>query len=129
VATCTVEQYLPFFLITRGIAEYRAARYDAAVASLTAGRDRLVQWRVDESFHSVVATADYFLAMAHRRAGRDAEARDAFRRAEQRVRSNVPAAGAGYLRGAVENWLICQTARREAEALLGADARTGVSGD
>jgi tetratricopeptide (TPR) repeat protein len=125
VETCTVEQYLPFFLITRGMAEYRAARYDVAVASLTAGRDRLVQWRVDESFHSVVATADYFLAMAHHRAGRDPEARDAFRRAEERVRSNVPAAGAAYLRGAVENWLICQTARREAEALLSA----GPTGD
>jgi serine/threonine protein kinase/tetratricopeptide (TPR) repeat protein len=67
--TCTVEQYRPFFRMTNGIAEYRAARYDAAVESLTEGRDTLVRWRTDESFHSVVATADYFLAMAHHRGG------------------------------------------------------------
>ena len=57
--------------------------------------------------------------MAHHRSGNAAEAKAALAEAETRVQQFVPRPGAGDLaEGGIENWLICQAALREAQAML-----------
>jgi tetratricopeptide (TPR) repeat protein len=112
-------QFRPWFRMTKGIAEYRAGRFAEAIEYLTAGREGMDPHRDAENFETGTATADLFLAMAHYRLGHADDARAALRRAAGRIDSNVPSAGRDYIGGALENWLICQTIRREAEEIIG----------
>ena len=76
-------------------------------------------FRFRDHVHTVTAAVDGYLAICHYRLGHQAEARAALRRATDRMETNVPSKLGGYLRGTVENWLICHIARREAEQMLG----------
>jgi eukaryotic-like serine/threonine-protein kinase len=93
-----------FFLNTRGVALYRNGRYAEAVTalegSLSAGKGQLVAFDL------------YFLAMAHARLGRPAEAQDCFDRAEAWVAAqrNLPAQHAAELKAfATETAVVLQS--------------------
>jgi tetratricopeptide (TPR) repeat protein len=107
-----------WYPLAKGMAEYRAgeadpAHYERAIDWLTRAKRRN---RVD----AFVATADFYLAMAHHRLGHTDEARAALAAAVKRADAKLPRAGGDDLLvgGPVENWLICNVARREAERLL-----------
>jgi serine/threonine protein kinase len=100
--------------ITRGMLEYRSGNYDRALYWLQRGRDGNIHT-------SGMALADYYAAMACYRLGRVEQAQKVLRMA---VRLTPPDTFALTDRdpleagSAVHCWLICQIARREAEALI-----------
>jgi tetratricopeptide (TPR) repeat protein len=105
---------LPSFELSRGVAEYRAGHFDSALVWLDKAHDSL-----SDELASSLAIADFFTTMSQERLGRSAEAHAAFQRASALVESRVPQAGVDDLRpGGLENWLICQCARHEAQHLL-----------
>jgi hypothetical protein len=95
--------------------EYRAGRFDIAA-------DCLLKSAETETMKEARATPQLYLAMAYYRMGRTEEARvtlaDAVRRVDGQVaRVGDPDLGT-YVHEWMENWLICQIARREAESLI-----------
>ena len=57
--------------------------------------------------------------MSYQRLGRRDEAKASLASAEQRIERLTPKPGAGDLaEGGIENWLICQSALREARAAI-----------
>jgi Flp pilus assembly protein TadD len=100
-----------WFLIARGMADYRAGRFAGAIdwlrKSLTPGADSEEPVR-DGLAHAV-------LAMAHHRLGQAEEARKALDRARD-LEERLPASGGNL----TYNWLRVHVVRREADALLGA---------
>jgi tetratricopeptide (TPR) repeat protein len=100
-----------WFRLLKGVAEYRDDSPERAISWLTSSLSPELPHRT--------ATAYLYLAMAHHRTGNAAEAKEALAKAEDRVTRLVPKPGAGDLaEGGIENWLICQTALREARAML-----------
>ena len=110
---------VPVHLIIKGMAQYRAGRYEDAVASLVSGQSGIHRSLMGEDTHALKANAELFLAMAHHRLGHTADARRALRSAIERIEADVPAPGSGYIRAGIEGWLLCQTVRREAEERVG----------
>jgi WD40 repeat protein/serine/threonine protein kinase len=99
------------FLQTKGLAEYRAGRYEQAVDWL-----RKSQQRCTTPCGKSVTT--FFLAMAYHRLRRADEARAALAQAQKFVEQEI-----GYLDTAVgEVRLICEIVRREAEVLINGKA-------
>lgn len=112
-------RYYPYFVLTRGLAEYRAGRLAAAAESL-----KHLSPRVGGSpFAHFDATTFAVLALVDHRLGRDAEARAAAANARAILADKMPDPGKGQHFGDdwIE-WLHCQHVCREAEALL---ARAG----
>lgn len=105
---------LPSLELSRGMAGYRAGRFDSALVWLDKARADL-----PDELASSMAMADFLTAMSQERLGRSAEAHAAFQRASARVESRVPTAGVDNLKPeGLENWLMCQCTRREAQHLL-----------
>jgi serine/threonine-protein kinase len=110
-------QYLPFFEMARGMAEYRCGRDENALEWLDKARASLTAVNAAPTFY---ATCDYFRSMALLRLGRSDESRQALAEADREV------AGLGFTPGqddfgftGPENLLICSVARREAKAVAG----------
>jgi eukaryotic-like serine/threonine-protein kinase len=106
---------LRWFQMAKGMAEYRAGHFEAAIDWLTRSRqahDNL----------AALATIETFLAMANYRLGHESDARTQLGLATHRVETQLPKAGVDALpaTGEMENWLIAHVALREAEALIGA---------
>lgn len=109
--------------ITRGIYEYRLGRYPQAISWLAMGREGIpkIMGR---------ALADYFLAMAHQRTGRTADAQRLLDAAEKMTPHDATSAytfealDAG---SAVGSWAVCQIVRREAEDLIRGKAATAAT--
>lgn len=101
--------FVQWFQLTKGMAEYRAGRYEQAVEWLLKPRGVLTP--------AGVATADLYLAMAYRRAGRAAEAAAALERATRAMDKSAPPAGGDRGIEAL-NWVVAELTRREAEQLL-----------
>jgi tetratricopeptide (TPR) repeat protein/tRNA A-37 threonylcarbamoyl transferase component Bud32 len=101
-----------WFRLLKGLAEYRRGHYEAAVGCLEGNGRAFGTYAPDR------ATSDFLLAMAHHRLGHAERARGLFNDARQYVRRELPEAGAQDLSTGVENWLVCQVIRREAEQLL-----------
>jgi serine/threonine protein kinase/tetratricopeptide (TPR) repeat protein len=107
-------QYIGWFRIAKGMHEYRSGRFDSALGWLQRGRDGV--------FHrSGRALADYFAAMSLYRQRQVEKARLVLGNAIQltpddtyRLADRDPL-DAG---SAVHCWVVCQIARREAEALI-----------
>jgi WD40 repeat protein/serine/threonine protein kinase/lipoprotein NlpI len=102
------------FLQTKGLAEYRAGRYEQAVDWLRKSQPRL---------HDLVcgkSVTSFFLALAYHRLGRADEARaalaDAHKFVEQDFGRTLDKTTTGEVR------LICEIARREAEVLINGKA-------
>jgi hypothetical protein len=106
------EHLYGWFEMTKGMVVCRAGRPDEAIKLLNAGRQR-----VDAAGK---AQADYFGVIAHHRAGRAAEAREAFVRGnrilEESARESLEGEVATH---GIENWLMCQILRREAATIIG----------
>jgi WD40 repeat protein/tRNA A-37 threonylcarbamoyl transferase component Bud32 len=101
--------YDSWFTIGKGLAEYRADDFKAALKSLEKRSEKLL-------VISAEATMDFYLAMTLQKLGRAKDAQDAMQRAEQEFENVAPLADAPSIR--FEDWLICQIARREAAAAL-----------
>ena len=107
-------QHVSWFSVSRGMAEYRARNFEAALTWLEQARAQL-----RDDFPVGRAIAELFSAMSLQKLGRAAEARAAFDRADALIESRLPHSGLDDLNpGGLENWLICQCARREARRLL-----------
>jgi WD40 repeat protein/tetratricopeptide (TPR) repeat protein len=98
----------PWLALAKGISEYRAGRYESAI-----------QWLTKQSPASQGGDveAKLFLAMSQQRAGHAIEADDTLQQAERIMRS-MPQPGRADLGEPVQDWLICQAVRREAEAVV-----------
>ena len=109
------ERNITWFRLLKGMSEYRTGKpgnLDAAVNWLTGALAPDLPHRT--------ATAELYLAMTYHKLGRPDEAKKRLARAEDRVARLTPRPGVGDLaEGGIENWLICQTARREARAMIG----------
>jgi len=105
--------YLPWFIMCKGMAEYRAGNYDAAVRLLAIAHRR-------ESWVPIgVTTCGVYLAMAQHRQGDTAAARQTLQQAKTVVDECVQKLGVDVLApGGVTNTLVCLIAWREAEAMI-----------
>jgi len=124
-----MHQYYWYFLVVRGLAEFRAGRHaeatswiDKALVSFNRGGERPAHWAVHE------ATALTILALTQNGASRSSEARETLASAEQLARKHFPdpAAGRPFEPSNWHDWLICRLLMREAEQALGA-SNTGQS--
>jgi len=105
------ERNASWFRLLKGMAEYRANNPERATSWLTASLTPDLPHRT--------ATAELYLAMADQKLGKNDEAQKLLAGAEQRVARLTPRSGVGDLaEGGIENWLICQTALREARATV-----------
>jgi tetratricopeptide (TPR) repeat protein len=103
--------YYQWHLLSKGIGEFRSGRFEPAIEwlgkvhPLNAARD---------------STVDFFLAMAHHRLGHAEEARDALSKGVKLIDHWLPTypTVSGEETSGIENWLICQIMRREAEGLI-----------
>ena len=108
-------QNFAFVKLAEGMADYRAGRYDAALAALreSAPAFALPDWATGRT------TADLFVAMCQHRLGRHDEARATLAAPLKFFESEAGRPGIDDLiTGEPDNWLICHTARREADALI-----------
>jgi tetratricopeptide (TPR) repeat protein len=106
------ERNAAWFRLLKGMAEFRAGSPDRAINWLTGALAPDLPHRT--------ATAELYLAMAHHQLGHTDEAKALLASAEDRIARLTPKPGVGDLaEGGVENWLICQTALREARAAVG----------
>jgi tetratricopeptide (TPR) repeat protein len=105
----------PWLLLVRGMDHYRRGDYADAVRLLTASRDAFQGPRF--RWHAGV---DFYLAMAYQKLGDAARAREALATGVAGSERYLFQAGEGDLGyGGTSNWLICQIARKEAEAVVG----------
>jgi tetratricopeptide (TPR) repeat protein len=99
-----------WFLLARGMADYRDGRFASAITWLDKSLSADSDWRP----LSLDATAHLFLAMAHQQLGRPAEARQALDKATKMMAQKLPDdPGMDW-----DDWLRFQIVRREAEALV-----------
>jgi tetratricopeptide (TPR) repeat protein len=106
------ERNAAWFRLLKGMAEFRAGNADRAINWLTGALTPDLPHRT--------ATAELYLAMAHQKLGHADEAKALLAKAEDRIARLTPKPGVGDLaEGGIENWLICQTALREARAVVG----------
>jgi WD40 repeat protein len=104
-------QYARWFLLVKGMGEYRRGDFREAAETLGGPRDRL-------PVAAAEAAVEFYLAMALHRLGRSDDARAAMGRATELVEREVPPVGGPGL-GGLDTWLTCYIARREAEDLIG----------
>ena len=102
----------PWFRQTKGLFLYRCGDYNGALEWLAKSE---AGFKADQ-WHAL----EFYSAMAHQRLGNRDEARRALARGLERTEKLLFREGEGDLglRG-LENWLICQIARQEAERLIG----------
>jgi tetratricopeptide (TPR) repeat protein/ribosomal protein S27E len=106
--------YLPWYQVTKGMADYREAKYPAAIQWLR----KSAEAKSTNCYRESLALC--FLAMAHHRLGQPDEARQAFQRAEEIMETQFPKIGSRDLLGEWHDRLISEIARREAELLINA---------
>jgi WD40 repeat protein/serine/threonine protein kinase/tetratricopeptide (TPR) repeat protein len=105
-----------WFLQTKGMAEYRAGRYEQAVDWLRKSQPRLPNLPAGKSVTS------FFLALAYHRLGRADEARATLAQALQLVEQEFGTVDNTSVSGYWPTWFVCQIVRREAEALINGKA-------
>ncbi len=106
-----------WFLLAKGIAEYRTGQFEQAVRRLEECRD------LAPKTQTYCLAADHlFLAMANHQLGKGARARRDYE-AANRIMARFPKAGGLTEIGGWNDWIIAHLARKEAEALLKAGPR------
>lgn len=100
----------PWFRLSMGIGHLRAGRLDTAIKWIAEAQTAL-------DAGPGQAIADLYLAIAHQRSGRTAEARTHLSQGVDTIENQLLTPNEGELSD-LENWLICQIARREAEGLI-----------
>ena len=105
-----------WFLMSKGMAEYRAGRFAQAV-------DWLRKGEAGQREPVPRAEARLFLAMAYQKLGRGDEARRTLDEAVQIMDTQLPKEADGNIGEILLDWVFCQVVRREAEAVIaGKDA-------
>jgi tetratricopeptide (TPR) repeat protein len=108
-------QRLPWALLARGLADYRAGRYQASIDVL-----RRCQARLADVFASTRIRADFVIALCLHHLGRDDEAAATYRQAVAQFDEQLGVPRVDDLdAGSLDNWLSCHVTRREAEAVFG----------
>lgn len=106
-----------WFNLCYGMALYRLGDFEASTQPLRAA--------LTPAEESRQAMATFFLAMADQRLGHVASAREKLAEANREADQNLPEVmGGDFADVGVENWLMCQVARREAEALIAGRSAT-----
>ena len=109
-------QFLPWYQMSKGIADYRMGNYVAALNELAVAEPKLGSRQGE-------VTSKLFQAMSLQKTGMMAEARAAFDAASQSLQRGDQVPGVddlGY--DGIENWLICHVTLREAQQTLGISA-------
>ena len=106
-------RWMVHFQITKGLAEYRSGRYEGALGWLRRSADAT---RGTPLGHAFVEAA-LGMGMAQCRLGQLEEARRYLAEAET-VLDRLPRPGEKGFDAEFADWIICQTLRREAEALI-----------
>jgi hypothetical protein len=100
-----------WFNLCKGIARYRCGKYDE---SIDAAQKALIPDRITRA-----GSAQLVEAMAQWRKGMHAEAQSTLREATERLDRGLARPGVDDLaRDGLEDWLICQVIRRQAEKLI-----------
>ena len=108
----------PWFQQSRGLAELRAGRPRQAVDWIRKGLKQ------PEGAPPVYeATGRLLLSLAYHQLKEDEKARAALGSATQIIDHQLPKADSGDLGDGWLNWVFCQAVRREAEALVGNEAK------
>lgn len=102
-----------WFLLAKGIAEYRGGNSEAAVTWL----EKTKQGQ-SNNVHSL-ALAELFLALSHHRLGNGDTARRSLADAAKIIDQQLPQPDSGNIGDGWHDWLMCHIVRREAESLLG----------
>jgi serine/threonine protein kinase len=115
------DQYLPYYQLALGLAEYRNGQYAAAENTLT------IAEQTAGSRHDILGTARFFRAMSLVRQDRPADARSLFSDAESLMRPLPQDESHPLVDGKPVNQdvLICWLAYKEAKALIEGDAKAG----
>jgi serine/threonine protein kinase/tetratricopeptide (TPR) repeat protein len=100
---------LNWFQVAKGMVEFRAERFEPALAALD---------HVRSLSQSAAATGEFITAMIYQRQGRAQEAREMLDRAENRAKKLPRRPGEDNLADDAENYIIMEIIRREAEAAL-----------
>jgi tetratricopeptide (TPR) repeat protein len=108
--------YYGFFLLVKGIAEYRAGHWERAIQSLDES-----QKYPDTSARQYKMLVGLFVAMAHHQRGRADEARQAFRQATDLLDADIRRWKAEDGNMGNHDWFMAMIVRKEAEALLQGD--------
>jgi tetratricopeptide (TPR) repeat protein len=111
------ENLMPWFSLTKALAEYRAGQFEPCLKFL----------HQTETINGppARATADLLRAMAHHRMGHPDQARSFLVQARERMDSKLAKPGVDRIE-ASENWLICHVLRREADQLIDHESSGGV---
>jgi len=107
----TSPELAAWYSLCQGMALYRAGQYQQAIDVLDNAKtpDRITR----------ATTAQFFQAMAQWRQGHQTDARSLLKEADDRIEKDLPKAGVDDLgRFGVEDWLITQSARRQAQSLI-----------
>jgi tetratricopeptide (TPR) repeat protein len=113
VAKASTPDLLTWFRMAKSLSLYRCGDYRGCAQLV-----ELCKREQDRDNAPRTATCDLLLAMSNQRLGESASAEAVLDRAEQRIERDLPKPGRGDLSSGLENWLVCQTLRREAEALI-----------
>jgi tetratricopeptide (TPR) repeat protein len=106
-----------WFLLAKGIAEYRSGNSEDAVTWL----DKAKQGP-SNNVHSL-ALADLFLALSHHRLGNADTARRSLDDASKIIDQQLPLPGSTNIGDAWHDWLMCHIVRREADGLMGRNSK------
>ena len=110
------QQWYEFFLLSKGMYEYRAGRFDAAVTSCRASRQRTnaESWYAE----ALAATAGAIEAMALGRSGDAAGARGSLAEAKKLIDGRLLVLSDDAFDDSWINWLVAQSFYAEAKSLL-----------
>jgi serine/threonine protein kinase/tetratricopeptide (TPR) repeat protein len=105
---------LNWFQVAKGMVEFRAERFEPALAALE---------HVRSLSAPAEATGEFITAMIYQRQGRAQDAKEMLDRAENRAKKLPRRPGEDDLADDAENYLIMEVIRREAEGALMADRK------
>jgi tetratricopeptide (TPR) repeat protein len=112
------ESGYPWFLLSRGIAEYRADRPRQAIDSIQAG-----QRQIQNPPPVYLALGQLFVSLAYHQLHEAAEARAALCEATRIMDEQLPKEDSPDLGDSWLNWVFCQAVRREAQVLIDSPSR------
>jgi len=107
-------EWLYYFQVAKGLAEYRVGRFKEAADWLTKS---VTATRGSQAVHCFIEGA-LCLAMAQHKLGNPDEAAKLLKEAVETLEQKVPKPGHAEFGAGFHDWIICQTLRREAEALI-----------
>ncbi|HUG93968.1 MAG TPA: tetratricopeptide repeat protein [Planctomycetaceae bacterium] len=109
------DNFQPYYLLVKGLADYRAGRFQDAAETCSRSFERLPSVYAQ-------ALAAVFCGMAHHSAGDEAEARRWLALADERLDRRMPKESSGNVGPAWHDWIMPHAARDEARKLIAGEA-------